>query len=61
MHYKGACFCPLPPQTLSICNNPLTQSLTRDCFITAFQAKKAIHPMAHPDALFWCAIVVHDC
>ncbi|NCH83627.1 hypothetical protein EHI87_08280 [Cronobacter malonaticus] len=44
-----------------MCNNPLTQSLTRDCFITVFQAKKAAHPTGRRNALFWCAIVVHRC
>jgi len=33
----------------------------KDCFITGFQAKKAIHPTAERNALFWCAMVVHRC
>ncbi|EOC0002767.1 hypothetical protein ACI0X4_002619 [Cronobacter turicensis] len=48
------------PQTLSICNNPLTQSLMKDCFITTFQAKKATGPTVRRNALFWCTIVVQS-
>jgi len=32
----------------------------KDCFITAFQAKKATDPTVRRNALFWCAIVVQN-